>query len=1004
MTIRCAGQYGLWLCLLLISTLNSASAQEPGFISIDCGATSNFTDPVTNIHWTTDASYIRTGINKILSGAVTTAINDKQIKTLRYFPADRSRHCYTLPAASNSTFLVRASFLHGGFQAAVDNSFSISIGSTIVDSLNLAPNVTDTFLVGEYIIKTDLGSDSILFCLLPNGSDAFLNALELRPLAPDMYSESVQIGEYLKFLLRYNCGADSTDPAIRYPDDPYDRAWYVPPSKFSKFLNGKTSRNIPVTSSGPAAVGDRPPMAVLQSAWHDMSWFWFVLTPPDYELELTQAFYVNMFFAEVDDLGPSDVREFSVSLDNKMSLVNLTKWWPGPYELYNPHRKFTSAGTNFSFQIVPDATFGPVLNALELYSVREVESSSTSTADVSALDTFKALLGLSSWTGDPCFPIPYSWLTCDQDTSARVITINLSNYNLTGTIPASVADLTALTDLWLDNNKITGSIPDLSKLTKLTTLHLQNNSISGAIPDTLATLTSLKELWLSNNQLSGPIPAALYNRKDHGLDLKTDRNKNLCGPTENCKVVAPVTISKGGGSKLGPIIGGAVGGVVALIVIVGLLVFCFCRKSFSRKPALPVTSLAFGDTNIHHTCTSVASSNSASNAAAVRQARPFTLKEVEHATNNYKDQIGVGGYGPVFYGKLTDGTEVAVKLNSDNSEQGRTEFLNEVSFLSVVHHKNLVSLLGYCEDDGHHILLYEFMPSGTLREHLYGKDMLRKISWRERLDIALNAAKGLEYLHNDCVPRIIHRDIKSNNILLSDKLLAKVADFGISRSTPEDDTGSSGVSTLVKGTTGYLDPEYYTQGKLTQKSDVYSFGVVLLEIICGRPPILQTFIDPQEHMLVEWARGQMNSNNLESIIDPHIRGTYNREAMWKLAELAMDCVEPHGVNRPDMNQVVRALIIAVESEEQATRTQVYSPTQPSVGGGRNYSADTVDYPLTYSTDNSSLPPTEGPFAPTYPPNGSNSSAPASRFASQETFSSVSLDPDTDSSWMNPKPR
>ncbi|KAL3685592.1 hypothetical protein R1sor_003614 [Riccia sorocarpa] len=973
MTIRCAGQYCLWLWLLLISTLNSASAQEPGFISIDCGATSNFTDPVTNIHWTTDASYIRTGINKILSGAVTTDINDKQIKTLRYFPADRSRHCYTLPAAPNSTFLVRAGFLHGGFQASVDNSFSISIGSTIVDSLNLAPNLTDTFLIREYIIKTDLASDSILFCLIPNGTDAFINALELRPLAPDMYSESVQIGEYLKFLLRFNCGADSTDPAIRYPDDPYDRAWYVPPSQFSTFHNGKTSRNIPVKFTGPGSVGDRPPMAVLQSAWHDMSLFGFVLTPPDYELELTQ-----------------------------MKVVNLTDVWPGPYELYNPHRKFTSAGTNFSFAIVPDATFGPVLNALELYSVREVKSSSTSTADVSALETFKALLGLSSWTGDPCFPIPYSWLTCDQETSARVIAINLSNYNLTGTIPASIADLTALTDLWLDNNKITGSIPDLSKLTKLRTLHLQNNSISGAIPDTLATLTSLKELWLSNNQLSGPIPAALYNRKDHGLDLKTDRNKNLCGPTENCKVVAPVTISKGGGSKLGPIIGGAVGGVIAVIVIVGIVVFCFCKK----RPlllALPVTSSAFGDTNTQHTGTSVASSNSASNAVAVRQARPFTLKEVEQATKNYKDQIGVGGYGPVFYGKLTDGSEVAVKLNSDNSKQGRTEFLNEVSFLSVVHHKNLVSLLGYCEDDGHHILLYEFMSCGTLREHLYSKDMLRRISWRERLDIALDAAKGLEYLHNDCVPRIIHRDIKSNNILLSDKLLAKVADFGISRSTPEDDTGSSGVSTLVKGTTGYLDPEYYTQGKLTQKSDVYSFGVVLLEIICGRPPILQTFIDPQEHMLVEWARGQMNSNNLESIIDPHIRGTYNREAMWKLAELAMDCVEPHGVNRPDMNQVVRALIIAVESEEQAT--QVYSPTQPSVGRTRNYSADIVDYPLRHSSaDNSSLPPTEGPFAPTYPPNGSNSSAPASRFASQETFSIVSLDPDTDSSWMNPKPR
>ncbi|KAL3682507.1 hypothetical protein R1sor_000529 [Riccia sorocarpa] len=286
--------------------------------------------------------------------------------------------------------------------------------------------------------------------------------------------------------------------------------------------------------------------------------------------------------------------------------------------------------------------------------------------------------------------------------------------------------------------------------------------------------------------------------------------------------------------------------------------------------------------------------------------RAFTLHELEVATNNYTTKIGEGGFGPVYYGKLPDGTEVAVKVNSETSDYGTPEFSNQAATLSRVHHRNLVSLLGYCQEKKRRVLIYEFMSKGTLREHLYGGELKGRIGWRERLDIALNAAKGLEYLHKGCIPEIIHRDIKSANILLNDKLLAKLAGFDVSILTPEGGSMSD-----YEPIVGILDPEYFMDQKRSSKSDVYSFGVVLLEIICGRSPTQPTGYDTH---LVEWVRFQLNPDDLESIIDPFIKSTYNLESMWTVVNIAMDCVEPYGYYRPDINQVVRALVVAVELE------------------------------------------------------------------------------------------
>ncbi|CAN6441687.1 unnamed protein product [Victoria cruziana] len=227
----------------------------------------------------------------------------------------------------------------------------------------------------------------------------------------------------------------------------------------------------------------------------------------------------------------------------------------------------------------------------------------------------------------------------------------------------------------------------------------------------------------------------------------------------------------------------------------------------------------------------------------------FTYEELAIATNGFSSEnlLGQGGFGYVHKGILPNGKEVAIKQLKSGSGQGEREFHAEVEIISRVHHKHLVSLVGYCISGTQRLLVYEFVPNNTLEFHLHGRSQ-PTMDWSTRLKIALGAARGLAYLHEDCHPRIIHRDIKAANILLDFKFEAKVADFGLAKLSADNNTH---VSTRVMGTFGYLAPEYASSGKLTEKSDVFSFGVMLLELITGRRPFdaSQSFVDDS---LVDW--------------------------------------------------------------------------------------------------------------------------------------------------------
>ncbi|KAM7488691.1 hypothetical protein LguiB_026175 [Lonicera macranthoides] len=301
--------------------------------------------------------------------------------------------------------------------------------------------------------------------------------------------------------------------------------------------------------------------------------------------------------------------------------------------------------------------------------------------------------------------------------------------------------------------------------------------------------------------------------------------------------------------------------------------------------------------------------------------RRFSFEEIQSATNNFDDAsiIGQGGFGKVYKGVIDDGgSTVAVKRSNPMSKQGVNEFRTEIDMLSKFRHCHLVSLIGYCDDSNEMILVYEYMIRGTLADHLHkkvGEDGNSPLSWVRRLKICIGAARGLDYLHTGTgvLQTVIHRDVKSSNILIDENWAAKISDFGLSK-LGSTNQGFTDVSTKVKGTFGYLDPEYLLTLRLTRKSDVYSFGVVLMEVLCGRPA-LDPRLQWEQRSLARWTQQCIKEKRVSQIIDPNLKWEIFPNSLTTFVELANRCLHNYPKKRPTMSGVVTDL-------EQALAFQV----------------------------------------------------------------------------------
>ncbi|KAL8040982.1 hypothetical protein ABFX02_10G135600 [Erythranthe guttata] len=286
--------------------------------------------------------------------------------------------------------------------------------------------------------------------------------------------------------------------------------------------------------------------------------------------------------------------------------------------------------------------------------------------------------------------------------------------------------------------------------------------------------------------------------------------------------------------------------------------------------------------------------------------RIFTYKELHAATNGFCDdyKLGEGGFGSVYWGKTSDGLQIAVKKLKSMNSKAEMEFAVEVEVLGRVKHKNLLGLRGYCAGNDQRLIVYDYMPNLSLLSHLHGQFAGQvHLDWTKRMNIALGSAQGLLYLHHEVTPHIIHRDIKASNVLLDSNFEPLVADFGFAKLIPE---GVSHMTTRVKGTLGYLAPEYAMWGKVSESCDVYSFGILLLEIVTGRKPI-EKLPGGLKRTITEWAEPHITRGRVKDLADPKLRGNFDERQLMEAVNVAALCVQSEAEKRPTMREVVGLL-------------------------------------------------------------------------------------------------
>ncbi|KAL6582723.1 mitogen activated protein kinase [Orobanche minor] len=560
------------------------------------------------------------------------------------------------------------------------------------------------------------------------------------------------------------------------------------------------------------------------------------------------------------------------------------------------------------------------------------------------------LVDMTKDTNSFCLPQPGD---CDPRVDVLLLIIKSMNYpikfseNWKGNNPCAdwfgiTCNNGNITIVNFENMGLTGTVsPDFASVKSLQRLVLANNNLTGTIPEDLATLPGLIEFDVSNNHLYGKIPAFKSN-----VIVKTignpDIGKDKVSPNSTGSSSIPGTETnpqknrKKSRNWTGVIMFSVIGGIF-FVCLVGLAAFCLYRsnlKHFSRvqspnvmviQPRHPGSDNDSMKITVAGSCVGVGALTgphtvSASETSDIQMIEAgnmvISIQVLRNVTNNFSQAniLGRGGFGTVYKGELHDGTKIAVKRMECGviTGTGTAEFKSEIAVLTKVRHRHLVALLGYCLEGNEKLLVYEYMPQGTLSRHLFNwvDEGLQPLEWTRRLTVALDVARGVEYLHGLAHQSFIHRDLKPSNILLGDDMRAKVADFGLVRLAPE---GKGSIQTRIAGTFGYLAPEYAVTGRVTTKVDVFSFGVILMELITGRKALDETQSEESMHLVTWFKRMLLNKDTFSKAVDPTI--DLNEEALSNIstvAELAGHCCAREPYQRPDMGHIVNVLSSLVE--------------------------------------------------------------------------------------------
>ncbi|KAL0857373.1 hypothetical protein Bca101_062527 [Brassica carinata] len=891
--------FSMYLFVLLPQLfLRFGLAQNPpvllaGFTSLTCGAPmgTSFQEKSTNVTYSSDAPYIDTGIGRSIKSSYKSK-SVQQTWYLRSFPQS-SRSCYTFNLTTGDKYLIRAIFLHGGYDKRPSTKFDLHLGPNRWATVSTAEETK----AETYEIIHILTTNRLQVCLVKTeDSTPFISAIELRKLTSKAYtteSGSLQtffradIGSFSNQSLRYGSGV--------YGADVFDRIWLP--------YNSENWSRISTNNSVDNDNGLQVPENVMATA--------SVPTDPDAHMNIsltglyqTSRFYAFLHFSEIQELNPNDTREFKVMYNGRLIIEPFK-----PKSFYTDSFIRGELGPNangqctFSLQKTASSTLPPLLNAMEVYIVNSLSQNETDAKEVDTMINIKLSCGINKvdWQGDPCVPRDYMWsgVNCSYIDSEQpnIISLNLTTHGLTGKIQESI-----------------------SNLSSLQVLDLSNNSLIGPVPEFLAHMTSLKVINLSSNLLYGSIPTSLLDKLQRGLvSLSIEGNPGICSSascaTTNKKKTKKKTM--------------AIASVAASIVLI-LVIVLFILKRRAKLGRYP--SSDDDDDNNLQQCNNQSSSSEMAN-------NMFTYEDLAQATDNfsYVNFIGQGGFGYVHKGVLHDGTEVAIKQLKAGSGQGEREFRAEIEIISRVHHRHLVSLLGYCVTGTQRLLVYEFLPNKTLEFHLHEKR--RPLDWSKRMKIASGAARGLAYLHEDCNPKTIHRDVKAANVLIDDSYEAKLADFGLAKCCLDNDTH---VSTRIMGTCGYLAPEYASSGKLSDKSDVFSFGVMLLELITGRRPVAKSHPFADEENIVDWAKPLMiqalNTGNFHGLVDPRLEKDFDISEIKRMVLCADACVQHSAKHRPKMSQIVRAFDKSISLDDLIQGVALGDITSYSLDENSDYSS------------------------------------------------------------------